>query len=66
MYEKAKILFEIMDEEDKARVERGEKPLYTTEDVFYALHPECKKETNLVLKAAGFNLLLYGIKKADC
>lgn len=42
MDEKEKRLIKIMDDEDKARVERGEKPLYTTEDDFYALHPEYK------------------------
>ena len=39
MTEKEKLLIEIMDEEDMARVKRGEKPLYQSEDEFFENHP---------------------------
>ena len=43
-YDKAKILAEIMFQEDAERVKRGEKPLYQTEDDFFAEHPEMKQD----------------------
>ena len=41
---KAQRLAEIMFQEDKERVERGEKPFYTTEEDFFAEHPEMKNK----------------------
>lgn len=43
MESKLETLWKIMDEEDTYRVEHGEKPVYQTEEDFYAEHPEYKK-----------------------
>ena len=48
MTEKEKRLIEIMDEEDIYRVEHGQKPFYSTEEDFYAMHPEYKKKQTLI------------------
>lgn len=45
--EKQKRLAKIMEQEDILRVEHDEKPLYQTEEDFYAEHPEYKKQVLL-------------------
>lgn len=42
-YDKAKILAEIMFQEDAERVGRGEEPFYQTADDFFTEHPEMKQ-----------------------